>query len=119
MKHDNLTSKLLESLILDENVSEGTTLLEDMEDIIIYLEQYIQKEKDCRAEDETTSVQTQEKVKEKKESPTMLKGRMVMTCPKAGGAGKYIAPVQSLEKVKEKQVSPTIVSGILNHIPEK
>ena len=41
----------------------------------------------------------------------MMIGRMVMTCPKDGGAGDERASVQTLEKVKEKQESPTMMIG--------
>jgi hypothetical protein len=66
-KREHLNNKLLESLILDKNVSKGMSLLEDLEDIIISMEQNIQEDKDCKAEDETTS--------EKQESPTMIIGK--------------------------------------------
>jgi hypothetical protein len=111
LKHEKLTTKLLESLILGDNVSKGLNLLEELEEIIFSLEHWIKKEEIYGAGDETASDQTQEKGKEKQESPTMMNGGMVTTCPMDGGAGDETASGQTQEKGKEKQESPTMMNG--------
>ena len=67
--------------------------------------------KDGGAEDETASVQTQERVKLKQDSPPMMSRRIVTTCPKDGGAGNKKGSVQTQEKVKEKQELPPMMNG--------
>ena len=115
LKYQNLTNELLNKLgISAEDMSEGMSSLEEMMETIFFLQYQIQEEEifsqnygwkeSCNLPgDESASVQTPENGKEKQESPPMMNGRMMKTCPNNGGAGYEKASDQTQEKVKEKQ----------------
>ena len=52
----------------------------------------------------------------KQETPIMMNGRMVTTCPMVGGAGVDIASVQTQEKGKENQ-EPVLFGYHYNKMP--
>ena len=107
LEYQNLTNELLKkSGISAKDMSEGMRQLEEMMETIFSLQYQIQEEEISSQNDgwkesynlpgdESASVQTQDNGKEKQESPTMMNGRMVTTCPKDGGAGDGRASVQT------------------------
>jgi hypothetical protein len=126
--HENLTNDLLVKLIKNEDISEGMKQLDEMVDIIDFLENQIGREEvktftmvgdgksmticplDGEAEKHKTSVLALEQGEEKHVTESLMNGNSMTTCPLDGGAVKDKSSVQALEQGEEKHKSESLLN---------